>query len=119
MAKPVTSRITVKVDGEIVLNKSGWTFRPGGLQRESVTGDGGVHGYTDEYMPARAAGNLSHTEALDLISLGEITEATILIETNTNQQYVMRQAWLTDLPELNAGEGEVSVAFESEPAERL
>lgn len=115
----ITSRITVKVDGDIVLNKPGFTFRAGGMQRETVTGDNGVHGFTETPMGARLAGNLSHTEAQDLLALGEIDNATILVETNTGQQYVMRSAWMTDLPELNTQGGETSVAFESKKAERI
>ena len=119
MPSPITSRVEIKIDGAVVLNKPGFTFRPGGIQRESVMGDAGVHGYTEVWMPARLAGNLTHTEQQNLEAYGGIKDATIVISTNTNQQYVMRNAWQTDAPELNAQSGEVGVAYESAPAEKM
>jgi hypothetical protein len=102
-----------------VLNKPGFTFRPGGIQRESVTGDQSVHGYTETIMSAKLSGNLTHTEQQSLEAYGSISNATIVITTNSNQQYVMRNAWQTDAPELNAQSGEVSVSYESAPAEKM
>lgn len=119
MSNVVTSRITIKRDGEVLLNKEGFTFRPGGIQRESVAGDNSVHGFTETIIPARLTGNLSHKEQQDLTAYGDVADATIVITTNSGQSYVMRNAWQTDAPELNAGSGEVSVAYESEPAEQL
>lgn len=118
MAK-VTSRITIKRDGEVLLNKAGFSFRAGGIQRESVVGDNGVHGFVETIMPARLAGNLTHTEQQSLEQYGSISDATIMVETNSGQAYVMRNAWQTDAPELSTGSGEVGVAYESQPAERL
>lgn len=119
MAK-VTGRITVKADGEILLTRSGWTFNPGGVNRNTIVGDSGVHGYAEETRPCRAAGNLSHTEKLDLVEAAKKwVDVTLLFETDTGQSYVSRGAWLTEPPELTAGEGETSVAFEGPPAERM
>lgn len=119
MSNIVTSRITIKKDGDVLLNKEGFTFRPGGIERESVAGDNSVHGFTEKIQPAQLSGNLSHTEAQDLTAYGDVSDATIVVTTNTGQAYVMRNAWQTDAPQLDAGSGEVSVAFESEPAEKL
>ena len=116
----VTGRVTLKVNGDILLNKSGWTFNPGGVNRNSVNGDTGVHGFAEETRQSRAAGNITHTEALDLVSASKNwVDVTLLFETDTNQSYVVRGAWLTEPLELTAGEGETSVAFEGPAAEKL
>lgn len=115
----ITGRVTVKVNGEILLNKSGWTLHLGGVNRNVVTGDGGVHGYAEETVAPQCSGNLSHTEALDLEALGAIADATVLFETDTGQAYVLRNAWVTEPPVLTAGEGETSLTFMAISAERL
>lgn len=115
---PVTSRVTIKVDGEIILNRSGFTFRKGGVQRETVNGDSGPHGYTEQIMGARLAGNVTASEKSRL-DKHDVADATILVEMNTGESYVMRNAWSTELPELNVGEGQFGVAFESGPAEEM
>lgn len=118
MGQPITSRVTIKVDGEIILNRSGFTFRKGGIQRTSVTGDGGVHGYTEEQMPSRLHGNVTDNEKSD-IDDHDIGDATILIETNSGKSYVMSGAWRVDMPEVDIGAGQYSVAFEGPAAERM
>lgn len=118
MSQAVTSRITVKANGEILLTRRGFTFRKGGIQRAAVNGDSGLHGYTEEAMGARLTGNVTATEKSELDSY-DVTDATIQIETNTGQTYVMRNAFMTDLPELDTDQGQFGVAFEGPEAEKL
>lgn len=118
MAK-VTGRITVKVDGDILLNKSGWTLNTGGVNRNPITGDTGVHGYAEETVAPSISGNISHTDQVDLMTLAAITDATVLFETDTGQSYVMRDAWLENPPELTAGEGETALTFRGMTVERV
>lgn len=115
----ITSRIKVLVDGDELLNKTGWTFNPGGINRTTVNGDQKTHGYTEEIMNAQVTGDISHTEAQDLVALGDIENATIVIETNSGQSYVIRGAWLTEPGALNTSEGGVTLTFEGPKAERM
>lgn len=118
MAK-VTGRVSIKKDGQQLLNRSGWTFNPGGVRRNTQVGDSGVHGHSEETVAPSVSGNVSHTKALDLVELGKDEDVTILFETDTGQSYVLRNAWLVDPPELTAGDGEVSLTYEGMAAERL
>lgn len=118
MGKPVASRATIKVDGEILLNKNGATFRPGGIERESVAGDSSVHGFTETIQPARLVVNVSATEKSEMDKF-DMTDATIQVEDNAGGAWVMNSAWRTEAPELDYGEGHFGLTFESDVAEKM
>lgn len=116
--KPVTSRATVKVNGEIILNRRGGTFRKGGFPREAVVGDSGWHGHMEgEFVPSQFSCNVTDNEQSEMDQF-DVSDATILIETNSGKSYVMRNAVRTDIPELDLSEGQYNLVLQGPAAEK-
>jgi len=60
-----------------------------------------------------------HTEDLDLIDIGRITNATVLFECDNGQDYVLTGAFTTATGQLNSGEGQVRLNMAARTCERL
>lgn len=107
----VTGRAFIRVDGQELRSTPGATLSIGGSNRTAVTGSGRVHGYREEDVAPEVSFSVAHTADLSISWLNNITNATVLFETDTGRRFVLRQAFTTAPPELNSQEGTVSVAM--------
>lgn len=114
----VTGRIFVKINGKMQRSKSGAKFNPGGVERTPVVGDDSVHGYAEKIVPAEVECTISHLAGTNLIELRNLVNATIEVETDTGDRYIIRKAFVAEMPALTGGEGEVALKFNGPPADR-
>lgn len=115
----ITGAATVRVDGEELLTEVGGTFNPGGFEREAQMGARGVQGFKQTPVAPSITVTVRHTEDTDLVRLSNITDGTVLFETDTGQSWLMRRAFVTEPPELNAGEGTFDLNFSGHGVERV
>lgn len=115
----ITGKATIKLDGEELLTDVSVTFNPGGVEREAVMGPRGVQGHRETPVASSLQATVRHTQATNIIALGNITGATVLIETDTGDTYMMRKAFTTEPVELTTGEGNVSLNMSSYKTERI
>ena len=120
MAK-ITGRIEVVVNGNKLLNKAG--AKAGGLcvsgmpafERKAVLGDGGLHGFTEEPIPAFCEVTITDRDDVSLTDLAAINgNGTIAYKAagGVGKTYTMDGSTCTSNMELTGGEGEVTVRFE-------
>lgn len=120
MANPnkLTGRVEITVVGLGKLkSREGAKLNTGGVERETVTGDAGVHGFTEKTVAPSVECEISHDGKTSLTSLNAIDDATLVFETDTGCQYVLRHAWLTKPCEL--GRGAVALKFDAMTCEEL
>lgn len=119
MAK-LLGRAVIKVDGAELLSKEGAKLNVGGVQRVTVVGNK-VHGYAEKVVPASIECAISVDGRTNLSQLAKMENVTVLFACDTGQQFVLRNAWLTDPPEMTAGEGggDVALKFEAVSCEEL
>jgi hypothetical protein len=93
MARVITGRIEIRVNGQLMLNKPGAkALGIGGFERKPVMGD--------------------TTNEVSLDWLGNVRDATLTFEAaNNGKVYVLRHAFCKNNLEVTAGEGEVPVIF--------
>lgn len=107
----ITGRATIRLDGSELRSMPGARLSPGGVTREAVKGGGKIHGFKEEDMEPTLECTVAHTADLSLDSLAKTTAATISVVTDTGRQYTLREAWLSQPPELDAGNGSVALRF--------
>lgn len=113
MSKQITGRATITVDGKRFKTDNGATLNPGGSNRSSVTGGGEVHGYQEEDVAPSMECTVYHDKDTSLRELSDITGATVLFETDTGAQFILRDAWTMEPASLNSKDGTVDLKMEA------
>jgi hypothetical protein len=113
MSRKFTGRATIVVDGKRLKADSGATLNVGGSNRTAVMGGGEVHGYREEDVVPSMECTVNHNKDLSLRELSDITGATVLFETDSGAQFVLREAWTTEPASLNSKDGTVSLKMEA------
>lgn len=108
----VTGRVTIRANGEVLLTQRGAKANLGGVERTGVTGDQSVAGFTEETAVPFIECTQIHRADTNLEALKDLTDATVMFETDTGKSYVLQNAWLATPLELTGGEGEVPLKFE-------
>lgn len=109
----ITGRAIIHVDGERLQTENGATLNPGGSNRTSMVGGGEVHGFQEEDVAPSMECSVRHKKGVSLRQLSDITDATVLFETDTGEQYILRDAFTTEPASLNAGDGTVALKMEA------
>lgn len=119
MAKIVTGRVEVLVQGEPILNKEGAiargisvSGRPA-IERTPVLGDTGYHGSVEKAIMAECEVKITDREDIMLSDYADLNEnATIIFRAyNGGKSYTMENASCTANLEVTAGEGETALKF--------
>ncbi len=112
----VTGIVLLKIDGELQRSKDGAKLNIGGKERTPQTGHS-VYGFSEKVVPATLEFTLAHTAGMDLRGLSDKTASTLEFQTDTGDNYLVRNAFCTNPADLTAGEGDVSLQFAGDPAE--
>ena len=115
----LTGRIYVRVNGELLLSQEGAKLgNITGVERTAVVGND-VHGYTEKAVVPFIEVPITHTVETKLMEMAKIDEASITFECDSGKVYVLRQAWLANALELEAGGKPVSLRFEGKKVEEV
>ncbi len=116
----VTGRVDVIVNGNKLLNKAGAVARGIGIsgqpnyERKPIGGDGGLHGFSEEFVPAECEVKITDRDDMLLSDLAKINQTGTLVfkaAGGSGKSYKMDGATCLGNMELTAGEGEVTVKF--------
>lgn len=118
MSNKITGIATIRVDGRDIPTERGATLNPGGVNRNPKMAGHRVF-YNEEPVAPTVQATVLHTEDLDLIDLGQITNATVLFECDNGQDYMLIGAFVTETTELNSGEGTFRLNMAAERCERI
>jgi len=84
----------------------------GTLERETITGLDGVHGYAEKPKPASVELDMVKVPDLPLHVFDNMRDETIQIACRDGDNYVFRNAWCTKGPEYDAAKGSYTLRFE-------
>ncbi len=90
-------------------------LKTGGKSREAVVG-GSVHGYVEKVVASEFETTLIHMADTDVKILNDLTDATLVLETDTGVTYTVSNAFVTEPMEINEGTGEMPLKMMGEPA---
>lgn len=118
MSAKLTGVATIRVDGQEFPTERGATLNPGGVNRTPKMGGRRVY-YNEEPVAPSIQATVLHTEEMDLINIGGITNATVLFECDNGQDYMLTGAFVTETAELNSGEGTLRFNMSARTCERI
>ncbi|MBU0809615.1 MAG: phage tail tube protein [Gammaproteobacteria bacterium] len=118
MSGKVTGIATIRVDGTEIPTEKGATLNPGGVNRATRMAGKRVF-FNEDPVAATLQCTVLHTEEIDLIDLNTITNATVLVECDNGQDYLLTGAFVTETAELNTGEGQVRLNMAARRCERI
>jgi Phage tail tube protein len=116
MAKnKVVGRARVRIDGQLIETAGDVKLMLGGVKREAVVGDLDARSFKEMPEPAKLDFNQLVKELTDI---SDFDDATVTVEFDTGQVYVIRNAYVMDPAEVSTNEGKVSRSFGGGAAER-
>lgn len=118
MAGQVTGIATIRIDGGEIPSERGATLNPGGVNRTTRMSGRRVY-FSEEPVAPTLQCTVLHTQEIDIIALGAIRDATVLVECDNGQDYMMTGAFVTETTELNTGEGQVRLNMAARTCERI
>ncbi|SNS05561.1 Phage tail tube protein [Humidesulfovibrio mexicanus] len=107
----ITGKATIRVDGTELRTAPGATLDTGGEKREPKVGAGKVWGFSEDTQAPEVTCKVYHTADTSLKKLGAITSATLSFECDTGAKFVLREAFVTEPPKLDAKDGTVELKF--------
>ena len=100
----VTGRVFVQLDGLRLRSKEGASLDTGGVERDPVNGDDGVHGFMEKTAVPAVECTISHMADTDVTALNKTTNATLHFTTDTGVNFILSGAWLVKPCKLSKGE---------------
>lgn len=114
----VTGIAIIRVDGQEYPTQRGATLNPGGVNRNPMMA-GKRNYHNEEPQPIAVSATLMHTADIDIIAVGQITNATVMFECDNGQTYLISGAYVTETPELDSGSGGIRFNMSGANCERV
>lgn len=112
--------IYFKIDGIQYDAKGDFTYNLGGGTRGTIVGSDQSHGYKITPRPAHIEGKITDAANLDVAKLQSLDGVTVTLELANGKTVVFKDAWFAGEGNINTGEAEIDVRFESRfPAEEV
>lgn len=112
----ITGLVSIKVNGATLRSKPGASLKPGGKIKKAEMDSNGFAGHSvDEIKPGEIKCTLLHAGDTDVVALQQISDATVVFETDSGQTYLVRQAGTEGEVEMKGKE--VDITFTGAPAE--
>jgi len=115
----ITGKAIIKEDGEEWRTEDGATYNPGGQNRTSKMGGGKHHGYQEEDVPPSLECSVFHTKDISVRRLSDITDATIMFESDNGVTYVLRGAFTTEPVAVDSKAGTCAMKMEALSSDEL
>jgi len=111
-------RVISSTLGELPLREGGSTFQPAGKRRDTHAGEVPANtGFTERQTFAVLTLSMNATGAIGVEEFSDESEDTLTIWTTGGKQYMMPNAWVTELGEL--GDADIRVTYNSGTSPRL
>lgn len=94
-------RVAVRFNGLVLDSKPGASIDLGGTQRDSVVNEHTM-GYTESPKPGSVECELALKAGDSVDQFRNVTNATLVFETDTGQRYIVRNAYVSDTLSISA-----------------
>jgi hypothetical protein len=115
--RKVWGQSRIKVDGQVFDTEGKSSLEVGGTTRDPVEADFEAGFFSEKTTPSKLTCSVLLTADVSLRRLQDIDDATVTMEADTGQTYVLSHAYVSDA--VSASEGKASVTFMGPPAEEL
>ena len=113
----VWGQTRIAADGLQLDTEGKSTLEMGGIKRDPVQGDNRAGFFSESTEQSKVECSVLVTAGLSLMQLGAIEDATVTMQADTGQTYVIRHAYVSEPPSVS--EGKAKLIFMGPPAEEL
>ena len=111
-ASRIAGVINLAVNGTSYMLAGDFTYDIGGYKREMMSGPDGVHGYKETVKIPFIEGDLRDTSAVDLATLTNLTDATVVLTLANGKTISLYNAVFTGDGVGATGEATIKARFE-------
>jgi len=111
--------VFLSINGQRYDCKGSVEYNLGVNKRETITGVDAVHGYSEMPAPATASMTITDSGSLDVKSLQNLDDATVVLELANGKIATFYEAWQTGDNNVTTEEGEIACQFDSKRAEEV
>lgn len=108
----VGGTVFITVDGTSYLARGEFSYNCSLVERETVKGSDGIHGYIEKPFSPFIEGSLTNSGGLDVQSLNSITASTVNLQLANGKTVIGRNMWTTEPQDVSADDGKVKIRFE-------
>jgi hypothetical protein len=120
MGAKVLGRAFIKMDGQSIETEGGAQLTLGGVMRTTRKSSGRVVGFSEEPQESRLECSVLLTAGVSLETFRQATAVTLSFEADTGQVWSVRNAHLTEPPQVTDGaSSSVRLIFEGPPADEV
>ncbi|WP_304308066.1 phage tail tube protein [Pseudacidovorax intermedius] len=106
----LTGRVFITINGQRMRSKDGASLDIGGVSRAAGMSDSGVDGYVETTAAPKVDFAINHSATISLTDIHDMTDATLVFETDSGVVFTIREAFSTTPPKLS--KGDVQCSFE-------
>lgn len=103
----------LSVDGQSYPVQGELSYKVSTVKRETLTGQDGVHGYSEMPIAGGISATLRDTGGLSVASLNAMTNSTVVAELANGKVIIARNAWTVEAQEVKTTEATIEVKWES------
>ncbi len=100
------------VDGQSYMLAGDFSYRTSGVQRETLTGQDGVHGFSETPSAGYIAATIRNSGDLSLDDLNAMENVTVVAELANGKTVTGRNMWTIDQQEAKAADATIEVKWE-------
>jgi hypothetical protein len=115
----VGGTLIFRIDGRQYRTLGEVRISPSGVERETVVGLDGVHGYKEKPRAPYISAKLSDWADLSIETLIRACNVTVTVELANGKVYLLRNAWVAEPPEGDMDEGSWPLRLEGLRCEEL
>lgn len=113
----LVGKVTIRVDGNLLETENKATLTPEGVKREPIR-HGGKTYYSEEETAPELVCKVLLTKSIDVKTLNEIDNATVLFEADTGHKYYLRKAFSTEVVAFD-GEGVAEMKMSADSTDKV
>lgn len=102
----------LSVDGVSYMLAGEFSYKVSGVSRETLTGQDGIHGYSESPKQGYIAGTLRDSSNLSIADINAMNNATVVAELANGKTIIGRNMWTTDQQEAKSSDATIEVKWE-------
>ncbi|NNM70171.1 MAG: phage tail protein [Gallionella sp.] len=109
----------ISVDGVSYMLSADATYKVSRVERESLTGQDRVHGYSEKPIPGMISATLRDAGGLSVAAFNAMTNNTVTLELANGKTVVGRNMWTVESQEVKTAEATFEVKWEGPSVEEI
>lgn len=114
MANRIAGTAYLSIDGKSIALVGDFEWDCGIVERKTLKGMDGIHGYSEEPNPGKIKGTIRDTGGVSVRALNNLTNVTVTCELANGKRVTGRNMWQVGMLPVRSNEATFELAFEGQ-----